>query len=296
LNTSDHPEGLPLVSIVIPTYNSQRTLDRCLRSITEQNYPDKNIEVMIIDKNSGDLTQEIARSFSYNIMISESQRSAARNIGIRQSKGRYVLYLDSDMILSASLVKECVSTLEDHNNLIALYIPERVTGTGLLVKLRDFERQFYNGTCIDAIRFLRKDQLLAAKGFDESLVAGEDWDLDRRIRHLGKVGIVSSPLFHDEGTLRLQSYINRKTYYSSYIQTYINKWGHDDPVVKRQLGWSYRLLFVFLENGKWKALLRKPHLALGVALMRTLIGFMFMFNSLRWINKTHARALSKDVG
>ena len=65
-------------------------------------------------------------------------------------------------------------------NVDALYIPERIVGDGFWIKVRDFERSFYVGTVIDAVRFIRKDLFEKIGGFDETLIGPEDWDLNRQ--------------------------------------------------------------------------------------------------------------------
>ena len=58
------------------------------------------------------------------------------------------------MILSRTLIEECVSSI-DSSNTDAFYIPERIVGDGFWIKVRDFERSFYTGTVIDAVRFIQ---------------------------------------------------------------------------------------------------------------------------------------------
>ena len=78
-----------LVSVVIPTYNSEKTLAKCLESIKNQTY--KNIEVIVVDKFSVDQTVENAKKFNAKIIQSSAEMSKARNIGLskthKNSKG-----------------------------------------------------------------------------------------------------------------------------------------------------------------------------------------------------------------
>ena len=67
------------------------------------------------------------------------------------------------MILCSTLIEECVKECED-NTVCALYIPERIVGEGFWIKVRAFERSFYTGTVIDAVRFLRKNLFIQIGG------------------------------------------------------------------------------------------------------------------------------------
>ncbi|MCZ2845987.1 MAG: glycosyltransferase family 2 protein, partial [Candidatus Bathyarchaeota archaeon] len=177
----------------------------------------------------------------------------------------------ADMTLSENVIKECVNKCEKEGY-TALYISEKIIGRGSWIKVRDFERSFYNTTCIDVVRFINRDKFLEIGGFDETLIGPEDWDFDRKIREVGKVNIISAPLYHNEGRFNLKPYLKKKSYYSKSIDKYIQKWGKDDPIVRKQLGVWYRLFWVFIEKGKWKKLLRYPLLAVSMYWLRFMVG------------------------
>ncbi|NHV05707.1 MAG: glycosyltransferase [Thaumarchaeota archaeon] len=267
---------MPLVSIIIPSYNSARTLRSCLNSIENQSYPKSRIEVIVVDKFSMDDTPAIVRAFGAKLISTKAGRSAARNIGAKVAKGNYMLFLDSDMILSPRVIEECVKKMEGDKSLVGLYIPERVVGSGFWVKVRNFERSFYSGPPIEAVMFLRKNVFFKVGGFDEELYAGEDWDLDRRVRQIGKVGVISSPLYHDEGKFSIKEYLRKKRYYARGLVNYIQKWGENDPIIQKQLGIKYRLFNVFMENEKWKKIIRNPLLALGMYFLRFTVGLQYL--------------------
>jgi len=168
-----------LVSVVVTTRNEEEHIENCLKSVKRQTYPEKRIEIILIDNKSCDRTVEIARKFTSNIAKTGPERSSQRNLGAYEAKGKYLLFLDADMILSDNVIWECVDKCESEGY-IALYVPERIIGRGFWVKARDFERSFYNSTCIDAVRFIVRTMFLKIGGFDESLTGPEDWDLDRR--------------------------------------------------------------------------------------------------------------------
>lgn len=263
------------VSVIVTTKNEEANIRGSLNSIKKQSFPIENTEIIIVDNNSIDKTKEIAREYTDKIYNFGPERSAQRNFGIKQASGEYILYLDADMALSPSVISECVDKCRSEN-LIALYIPERIIGKGFWIKVRDFERSFYNATVIDCVRFVRRDRLLSIEGFDESLTGPEDWDFDRRIRNIGAVGITSSPLYHNEKVVRLGAYLAKKKYYAGSFAQYIRKWGKDDPIIRKQLGPGYRFFGAFLENGKWVRLLRHIHLAIGIYILRGLVGIIYL--------------------
>jgi hypothetical protein len=180
------------------------------------------------------------------------------------------------MVLSENVVKECVEKVSSDENIIALFIPEIVAGKDFFSKVRRFERGFYDGTVIDAVRFIQKEKFLEAGGFDEKMYACEDWDLDKRLKKLGKVDIIKSALFHNEEKFSLKKYLAKKGYYSKNLDVYIKKWGKNDSDVKKQFGFCYRFLGVFVENGKWKKMLRHPLLVAGMFFLRFLVGIKYL--------------------
>lgn len=99
----------PLVSINIPTYNSGKTLEKCLDSIATQTYP--NIEVIIIDSHSRDQTLKVVERYGAKIYFADTL-AEARRIGVKESLGEYILLLDSDQVLDSTAVEACVDVCE----------------------------------------------------------------------------------------------------------------------------------------------------------------------------------------
>ena len=95
---SNHQHGLktPLVSVVIPCYNQAHFLGEAIESVLKQTY--KHFEIVVVDDGSTDNTSEVARRYSGIRCIEQANQglSAARNTGIRESKGEYLVFLDAD--------------------------------------------------------------------------------------------------------------------------------------------------------------------------------------------------------
>src|SRR3989338_4437704 len=203
--------AVPDVSVIITTRNEENNIVACLESARKQTYPSEKIESIVVDNNSSDRTKDLAKKYTDKVYNFGPERSAQRNFGVRQASGKYILYLDADMILSESVISEAVQKCEKES-CAALYIPERIIGEGFWIKVRDFERGFYNATCIDAVRFVRKDKFQEIGGFDETITGPEDWDFDRKVSKQGKVDNITAPIYHNEGKFSFSKYFTKKHY------------------------------------------------------------------------------------
>jgi len=93
-------DALPSISIIIPTYNSSKTLPLCLESIAAQDYPKDKIEIIIADGGSTDSTLEIAGKYTDSIYSNPlTTGEAGKAAGVKHSKGEIIALIDSDNIL-----------------------------------------------------------------------------------------------------------------------------------------------------------------------------------------------------
>lgn len=100
------------VSIIIPTYNSEATIERTLESVLQQTY--QNIEIIVVDNGSTDDTIRLVQELESVLLftLDRVERSVARNVGVNQSSGDYILFLDSDDAMLFDSIEYLVSTLE----------------------------------------------------------------------------------------------------------------------------------------------------------------------------------------
>ncbi len=109
-----------LVSVIVPIYNTEKYLPRCIESICKQTY--KNIEIILVNDGSEDKSLEIAKEFAKkdNRIIVLNQKNSgpviARKNGIRRASGDYVIIEDSDDWLESDLVKKCVEVTKTEEN------------------------------------------------------------------------------------------------------------------------------------------------------------------------------------
>ncbi|EFZ36909.1 glycosyltransferase, group 2 family protein [Hoylesella oralis ATCC 33269] len=111
-----------LLSIIIPVYNAEDYLRRCIDSVFKQGLNDNEFEVIIIDDGSQDKSYDIALAIvseHENIFVCTQRNSgqaAARNVGLEKAKGKYVMFVDSDDYLFENTIKDIIC-LADRNNL-----------------------------------------------------------------------------------------------------------------------------------------------------------------------------------
>jgi glycosyltransferase involved in cell wall biosynthesis len=211
----------PLVSIIIPTRNSARTLGGCLDSIARQTYA--RTEVIVVDNDSSDATREIAQRPDCLVLSIGPERSAQRNHGARHATGSHFLFIDSDMVLDPEVVEECVSATRSGPS--AAIIPEDSFGEGFWARCKRLERSCYVGDeDIEAARFYARDLFSRLGGYDEELSAGEDWDLSHRARLDGAtIARVASFIHHDEGRVKLRNLAVKKFQYGRSLPHYQRK-------------------------------------------------------------------------
>jgi glycosyltransferase involved in cell wall biosynthesis len=254
-----------LVSIVIPTRDSGRTLHSCLESLTRQTY--QHLEILIVDKRSTDNTISIADEFNARVFNLDVERTTAKNFASGKANGIFVLYLDSDMVLEPTVIEQCIKAMEDPNA-GGIVIPEKSKGLGFWAKVRDFERSFYYGTKVESARFFRTDQVIEVGGFDEQVVMYEESTLPQRIERIGLNTAVriSAFIIHDEGNFKLKNWLRKKRYYSQTARTYTQKY---QSYSQQQLGLSYRA-GIYVRNKNWITLMKHPILSIGLVILKSL--------------------------
>ena len=267
-------EDRVLLSVVITTRNEAENIANCIRAFDGFR---NQVEIIVVDNASDDDTKRIARELGAFVLDKGPERSAQRNLGWQVAKADWVIVLDADMILPAATICEIMAQTTYADAPDACWIPEVRTGDGFRVKARNFERSFYDGTCIDALRLFRKSVLVRTGGYDENLIAGpEDWELDIRVLATGaKCRVLDGHLVHNEKRLTFRRMLEKKAYYTKSFAAYRAKWPRH-PAVRRQFSPFYRFFWVFVEKGKWVKVLCHPILFAGVIFERLAVGVVYL--------------------
>ncbi len=180
----------PLVSVIIPCYNGEKFLKETIESALGQTYP--AVEVIVIDDGSTDSSGEIAQSLPVRYIRQPNRGlTASRNLGVRESRGSYILFLDADDRLKPHAIEagvgvlsqhpECAMTVGDHSFVSAdgsFLAGSRKT----CISSAHYEALLRSNfiEMISSVLF-RKSVLEAIGGFDADLRVAEDYELYLRI-------------------------------------------------------------------------------------------------------------------
>lgn len=214
-----------MISVVVPTKNSAHTIGACLASIDAQT--NVEVELLVIDNHSTDDTRDIAKKYTRHIYSHGPERSAQRNFGMHKSSGDIVVFIDSDMTLESAVLSQIASLMRVNPDIKSVFIPEKTTAKGFWGACKVFERNFYmiGEPTVEAARAYAKGAFVELGGFDESISAGEDWDLSDRFAKHYPHGRITACIVHHEGTVKLVEQLRKKRYYgktgaNTYLQSY----------------------------------------------------------------------------
>jgi len=209
----------PLVSVIVPTKNVERTIDSCLRSIRAQSLTD--IQLVVVDNFSTDGTWEVAQRYADVALQAGPERSAQRNLAIERSFGEYVLWIDADMVLTPHVLEDAVEEAR-RTDAVAVFIPEETVGEGFWTACRTLERRCYVGEqLIEAPRLVRREFFTQHGGFVADVAGQEDADLRMRLLAAGApMSRVAAFILHDEGRLTVRDVMRKRYYYGQSLPAY----------------------------------------------------------------------------
>lgn len=257
-----------LISVIIPTFNSSHNLTGLLESLLHSTY--KNFEVIINDsiKSTDHIAKliKLYRQKGMNIVYKQKNTSMAqaRKLGASYAMGAVLMHLDSDMLVSKDLLKECSQLIGKRYD--ALVIPEESFGTSFWAKCKWLEKKCYEKNIyIESLRVVKHTIYDKLDGHNEGMVFSEDKDFDLRVRAAGyKVGRTKDYLLHDEGNLTLRRLLSKKAGYAQTANLFLDQHPKE---AKWQLS-PFNRYIIFLNH--WKYFFRYPHLFVGMIFMKNL--------------------------
>ncbi len=215
----------PFVSVLMPVFNEEQHLARCLDSILAGDYPRDRLEILVIDGMSTDqsalIAQHYAATHSLIRLLTNPKRiqAAALNIGIRESKGEIIVRMDAHALYAPDYIRTCVQLLRNHPEAANVGGPQRAVGTDYVsdciavaittpfgigdASFRYSQKEEW----VDSVYLgaWRKSTLIALGGFREEWAVNEDYELNYRLRRAGGKILLSPQIrccYHVRPSLR----------------------------------------------------------------------------------------------
>jgi glycosyltransferase involved in cell wall biosynthesis len=119
MTTLEVPERVPLLSVIVPVYNSARELDQCLAALAASDFSDR--EVIVVDDGSTDPVAALAGKHGFKCFRIEGPKgpASARNAGARAARGQYVVFIDADVRVHADTLARFARTFEVKSEIAA---------------------------------------------------------------------------------------------------------------------------------------------------------------------------------
>ena len=206
-------DSVPLISVVVPTYNRAHLILDALDSVASQSY--RPMELIVVDDGSTDDTEKIVSewwkqhsstgmSFRF-IKQSNLGGNKARNSGIEAATGKYIGFLDSDDRWHSSKLEQQLEVLEYNPSAGAVYCGVQQIDLDSGQRIEPSNRSYPTGNLLDQLlvkdvtaptsTYLVRKEVFAEVGlFDETLMARQDWDMWIRIATKYEIEAVPLPL------------------------------------------------------------------------------------------------------
>ncbi|MDH7594002.1 MAG: glycosyltransferase [Methanomicrobiales archaeon] len=184
-----------MVSVIIPAYNEEAVIGRCLSSLNDQTLPREEYEIIVVDGNSKDRTREIAAPLADRVLIQKSPRvGGARNDGVLAAEGEIIATTDADCICPRNWLERIRENFE-RESIVQLYGPVFPIEDGLSHRLSlgfinicsalayRTGALFYSLGCNSA--FDREAFIRA--GMYRCIDAGDDLEIALRMKKIGRI-------------------------------------------------------------------------------------------------------------
>ena len=188
----------PFVSIIIPMYNEEKTIGKCIESLLDQSYPSDNYEIIVVNDGCNDNSEEIVKNsiiksgkkVEIKLVRQENQgAAAARNFGVKFSRRAVVLFIDADCIADYRWIEEMIKPLlrYDIAGVQGAYKTKQKEIVAQLVQI-EFEERFIKLRQTEYVDFVgsfsaayKREVFEKFNGFNAKFVMNEDVDLAYRI-------------------------------------------------------------------------------------------------------------------
>ena len=244
------PDTKPDYSVIIPAYNEEEYLPDTLESLKKAMAALSGFknEIIVTDNNSTDRTASVAEKSGARVVFEEHRQIArARNSGAKNARGRYLIFIDGDTIMSPALLEKTINTLESGRycggGAVVEFDGEIPYAATLALKTWLFLSRTFKWAC-GAYVFCTREAFMETGGFDERYYASEEIHLSRALRLWGRkkgklFTILEEPIITSSRKFKWYSAID-------HLLIFINMFSHFKPFQSQKA--CYRMWYHHPKN------------------------------------------------
>ena len=185
----------PHVSVIIPTFNQQLYLGRCIRSLLKQTMNDEDYEIILVNDGSNDNTKDALNPFMDDIIYIENEKNIglakSLNIGIKQARGQFIVRVDSDDFVHWDYLKILSMHLQMNHSMDAVCCDYYLVDNDQNI----IEQVNIINNPIGCGIMFRLSHLIEIGLYDENFMMWEDKDLRMRFEKKYKISRIELPLY-----------------------------------------------------------------------------------------------------
>ncbi|MBN1779471.1 MAG: glycosyltransferase family 2 protein [Candidatus Buchananbacteria bacterium] len=222
---------MPEISVIIPAFNAQKTIEQCLNSLFAQSFTD--FEVIVVNDGSTDQTAQVLQKYQTKIKIvnqSNSGAPAARNAGAKLAAGAYLLFCDADIVLKPQALEKMYQALKNHPD-------KSYTYCNFIFGHKKFKVFDFDAARLKQMPYIHTTSLVVKKdfsGFNQNLKRFQDWDLWLTMLEQGKTGIhIPEILFQVKSGGTMSSWLPKIFYKLPFLKQ-VKKYKQAEKIIKEK--------------------------------------------------------------
>lgn len=212
------------VSIIIPIYNVEKYLDRCIQSVLKQSY--ENLEIILVDDGSPDRSPDMCDEYSkidQRVKVVHKENgglSDARNAGLEVAKGDYIVFLDSDDYVDLTMVEDAVRTMEEYSYDVVVwgYYTDFVDMEEKLISSRKSSFISGNFSKTDLGDLIITNEIIGILGYAWNKMYKKDLLIENDLKFTKGLSLIEDIVFNGQALIKADkiSFINKP--YVHYMQ------------------------------------------------------------------------------
>jgi len=222
---------MPEISIIIPVYNAQRTLEKCLASIFAQTFSD--YEIIAVNDGSIDGSRKILDSYKDRIKIIDQTNqgaAVARNVGAKIATAPFIIFCDADIVMWPAMLQIMYDVLQKNLDVSYVY-------SSFIFGQKTFNLWPFDRAKLKQMPFIHTTSLMRREhfpGFDESLKRFQDWDLWLTMLARGFTGyFIPQVLFQVASGGTMSSWLPKFMYNFSFLPS-VKRYQAAEKIIRKK--------------------------------------------------------------